>query len=167
MKLTLRNSNIKDLDNIYQLQLECFNQSDRWYKSIISQYLNNGLVIENNNKEIIGVLLQGKILPCDEHDNFIHTDDIGKEFFTNNMHLKELYGIVMICIHSNFRCKGLAQKLINKHFDINKEKLLCLNTRNDNKEAINLYIKMGYLNIGLIKDKYFFPNEDSKFMIKM
>ena len=166
MKIKLRKTINSDLESIYDLQNKCFNDSDRWYKCIISQYLNTGLVLEHYNN-IIGVLLQGNITPCESSDKFEILNDIGNEFINNNDHLKEIYGITMLCIDPNYRKKGLAQLLINKHFNINKNKLLCLNTRNLNINAINLYKKMGYNNILLIKNKYFLPNEDSRFMIKI
>ena len=167
MKLILRNSKSNDLDKIYQLQYDCFNQSDRWYKSIIPQYLNNSLVIETIDNEIIGVLLQGNILPCENNDLFIPIDDYGNNFKDKNNHKNDIFGIVMICINPDFRKKGLAQKLINKHLELNNNKLLCLNTRFDNQNAISLYKKMGYIEIGYIKEKYFFPNEDAIFMINL
>jgi ribosomal protein S18 acetylase RimI-like enzyme len=166
MKIKLRKTINSDLESIYDLQNKCFNDSDRWYKCIINQYLNTGIVIEHDNN-IIGVLLQGNITPCESSDKFEILNDIGNEFINNNDHLKEIYGITMLCIDPNYRKKGLGQLLINKHFNINQNKILCLNTRNLNINAINLYKKMGYNNILLIKNKYFLPNEDSRFMIKI
>jgi ribosomal protein S18 acetylase RimI-like enzyme len=167
MKLLLRNTDNSDLIKIFNLQVKCFETSDRWYKSIISQYLDNSIVIETLNKTIIAVLLQGNIIPCDKNDIIIPSSNYGNGFIENNLQFTELFGIVMICVHPRYRRKGLSEKLIKKHFELNKDKLLCLNTRNSNINAINLYNKMGYLEIGTIKDKYFLPNEDSKFMIKI
>lgn len=90
----------------------------------------------------------------------------GKIFLTNNLHLKELYGIVMICVNPEFRGKGLAKKLIEKHWKDNPNKVLCLNTRRSNIGAFMLYKSMGYEHIAYIKNKYFLPTEDSIFMIK-
>ena len=165
MKIILRKTINSDLESIFELQKICFNDPDRWYKCIITQYLNNGLVIEHN-KEIIGVLLQGKITPCESSDKFELLNDFSQTFINNNDHLKEIYGITMLYIHPNYRKKGLGKILINKHFNMNQNKILCLNTRNSNINAINLYKKMGYNDILLIKNKYFLPNEDSRFMIK-
>lgn len=166
MKIKLRKTINSDLESIYDLQNKCFNNSDRWYKCIISQYLNTGLVLEHDNN-IIGVLLQGNIISCEPSDKFEILNDNGTEFINNNDHFKEIYGITMLCIDPNYRKKGLAQILINKHFNINQNNMLCLNTRNSNINAINLYKKMGYNNILLIKNKYFLPEEDSRFMIKI
>ena len=174
MKVILRQSNNTDLEAIYELQTKCFNKSEHWYRSIIQNYLSNGYVLEiilPNKIKIIGVLLHGEIIPCNEGilnnsgDIFIPQNDYGKDFLQNNLHKKPLEGIVMICIHPKFRNKGLAKKLISKyHYDYNNIDI-CLNTRASNP-AFNLYIKMGYKHIGIIKDKYFLPIEDSYFMIK-
>jgi ribosomal protein S18 acetylase RimI-like enzyme len=72
----------------------------------------------------------------------------------------------MICIHPKYRGKGLGKKLIEKHFDDNKNMTLCLNTRRSNINAYQLYKTMGYEQIAFIKNKYFLPSEDSVFMIK-
>lgn len=165
----MRYTNISDLDNIYNLQINCFNVSDQWYKYIISQYLNDGIIIELcENKKIIGVLLQGDINIFENenfNNNFIPITDKGHKFIKNMDHIKTNYGIVMICIDPLYRRKGLASKLIIKHQQNNSKKILCLNTRKSNIQAIELYKKLRYEHIGDIKNKYFFPIEDSNFMI--
>lgn len=199
MKLKFRHSYQSDLEQIYKLHAKCFNESDRWYKSSIKHYLNKGIVIENVDKIIIGVLLQGNITPCNKkidieiieqsantsdifdfnnktndgttndkyhEDIFIPVSSNGKIFQSKNIHYKELQGIVMICIDPNLRGKGLAKKLIEKHWMNNPNKVLCLNTRKSNVNAFMLYKSMGYEHIAFIKNKYFLPNEDSIFMIK-
>lgn len=179
MKILLRRTTFDDLDSIYDLHLECFNINDCWYKSTIQQYLNNGLVIEiKETKQIIGVLLQGNITPCNKklpfdnnnsdykEDIFDYINDEGQKFYNEKKHYDNIYGIVMICIHPKYRKKGLAKKLINIHFDDNKDEIICLNTRKSNIGAYYLYKDMGYTQIAFIKNKYFLPNEDSIFMIK-
>ena len=178
MKLFVRRTCPDDLDKIYDLHVKCFSQTDLWYKNIIKNYLDKGIIILKDDNIIIGVLLQGDIIPCNNNNtnfNFIKNefDDIfnpitdnGIIFCNNKKQYETLYGIVMICVHPNYRKKGIAQKLINKHFDDNINKCICLNTRASNINAIKLYVKMGYEHIGFIKNKYFLPNEDSAFMIK-
>ena len=190
MKIKIRRSVQTDLEQIYDLHTKCFSQSDHWYKFAIKNYLDRGIVIEDKeNNKIIGVLLQGIITPCNvkldsmenesmtdftpdakidgyKEDIFEHTNEIGKVFFDNKNHFKPIHGIVMICVDSNFRGKGLGKKLIEKHFQDNPERVLCLNTRRSNISAYSLYKKMGYTQIAFIKNKYFNPNEDSIFMIK-
>ena len=167
MKCNIRKSNYNDLDNIYNLHINCFNINDQWYKSIIGQYINNGIIIEINNNQIIGILLQGDITPCSnsEKNDFIPINDKGIEFHNNLDHIKNKYGIVMLCVDNNFRNKGIATKLINTFLDLNKDKLLCLNTRKSNFNAFNLYKKIGFEYIAHIKNKYFLPDEDSIFMV--
>lgn len=193
MKIKIRRSCQSDLDKVYDLHAKCFSQSDHWYKSNIRQYLDNGIVVETkDSNKIIGILLQGSITPCNQDlsdfslfastdvnqentnkqdtdykaDEFIPVNDTGKLFLEKSIHFKELYGIVMVCIDSEYRGKGLAQKLIEKHWQNNSNKVLCLNTRRSNINAYSLYKKMGYEHIALIKNKYFLPTEDSIFMIK-
>jgi len=174
MKLKLRRSTQSDLENIYLLHTKCFNNSDQWYRSNIQHYLDNGILVEiKETNEIIGILLQGNITPCNKkldinidsnykEDIFESVSDKGKLFDS----YKEYYGIVMICIHPSYRGKGMAKKLIDKHFDDNQNITLCLNTRRSNINAYQLYKKMGYEHIANIKNKYFLPSEDSIFMIK-
>jgi len=177
MKIKLRKSNNNDLELIYELHVKCFEESDQWYKSIISQYLHNSYILELSNKQIIGVLLQGNITLCNNDfsifnkeeniisSDFIPSNEYGSKFLNDSKHLDEHYGITMICIDPEYRRKGLAKKLINQHITDNSNKLLCLNTRKSNKNAYELYNNMNYQEIGIIKNKYFQPNEDSIFMI--
>jgi ribosomal protein S18 acetylase RimI-like enzyme len=53
-----------------------------------------------------------------------------------------------------------------EHFEVNKSKTLCLNTRLSNINSISLYKKVGYNHIANIKNYYDYPPEDSVFMIK-
>ena len=174
MKIKLRRSIQTDLENIYELHTKCFNNSDQWYRSNIQHYLDNGILIEiKETNEIIGILLQGNITPCNKkmdmntdqeykEDIFEPVCDKGKIFDP----YEEYYGIVMICVHPSFRGKGLAKKLIEKHFEDNKDITVCINTRRSNINAYQLYKKMGYEHLAFIKNKYFLPSEDSIFMIK-
>jgi ribosomal protein S18 acetylase RimI-like enzyme len=178
MKIKLRKSNNNDLDLIYQLHIKCFDISDQWYKSIISQYLHNGYILELIDKTIIGVLLQGDITICNNDtssifssgdniipSNFIPTNEYGNNFFNDSKHLNKYYGITMICIDPKYRGKGLSKKLINQHIIDNPNKLLCLNTRQSNTRAYQVYQSMNYEQIGIIKNKYFQPNEDAILMV--
>ena len=167
-KIKIRNGTNDDLNGIYDCHLKCFDKSDLWYKSIIQQSIKNSYVIEKiEDNNIIGVLLQGTITPCEESDKdtFLNITKSGEVFKNNNLHLENLDGIVMLCIDPEFRNKGLAKKLIELHFNDNKDELVCLITRKSN-QAYNLYLKMGYEHIATIKDKYFFPTEDGYFMVK-
>jgi ribosomal protein S18 acetylase RimI-like enzyme len=181
MKVKIRRSNQADLEQVYQLQLKCFAINDQWYKSNIKHYLDSGVVIVcRESGTLIGVLLQGPITPCNQkyniedinnntdykEDIFEPVNDLGRFFFNELMHFKELYGIVMICIDPDFRGRGLGKKLIEKHWYDNPGKIVCLNTRRSNISAYSLYKSMGYEHIAFIKNKYFLPTEDSVFMVK-
>jgi len=168
MKIRIRRSNKDDVDGIYDCHKECFEQGDHWYKSSIQQFVDRSYVIEAvETKKIVGVLLQGPIVPCEmsEVDNFVPVSKTGEIFIENKLHLETNYGITMLCVVPECRGKGLATKLIELHFKENDNEMLCLNTRASNK-AIDLYKKMGYEHIASIKDKYYFPTEDSVFMVK-
>lgn len=177
----MRKSNIDDLDNIYNLHNLCFTFNDRWYKNAICQYIDDSIVIVTEDNEIIGVLLQGNFNPIlnDEELVLPNIDDrlvipnidkglvvpnIDKDLVVPNID-DEVFGIVMICIHPDYRNKGLASKLINTHIRINNEKKLYLCTRITNTNAILCYKKNGYELIGNIKNKYYLPVEDACFMI--
>lgn len=184
MKLKIRRGTQDDLDQIYDLHTRCFSSTDCWYKSSIRPYLEKAIVLElSDTNQIIGVLLQGYIVPCnkkfnvDENENENLTDkykeDIfepvnknGELFMEKNIQFKQIYGIMMVCVDPNFRGKGLAKKLIKKHFADNTNKVVCLNTRRSNINAYKLYQIMGYDHIAYIKNKYFLPSDDAIFMIK-
>jgi ribosomal protein S18 acetylase RimI-like enzyme len=168
MKIRIRRSNKEDVDGIYDCHLKCFEQGDHWYKSTIKQFVDNSFVVEEvDTKNIVGVLLQGPIIPCEqsEIENFIPCTTEGELFVENNLHLKTNYGITMICVIPECRSKGIATKLIELHIKENSNKNLCLNSRQSNK-SIKLYEKLGYKHIVTVKNKYYFPTEDSFFMIK-
>ena len=154
MEIILRKSNKDDIDNIYNLHLICFSFGDHWYKNAFSNYVDNSLVIEYDNV-IIGVLLQGYFMPL------INNDILDRPL--NIQYNDLLYGIVMLCIHPTFRNNGLATQLINEH--INHTNKSYLNVRKSNIIAIKRYIKNGYIIIGLIKNKYYLPVEDSYIMV--
>ena len=155
MKVIIRKSNINDLNKIYELHNLCFSFNDRWYKNGITQYIDDSIVIETEDNNIIGVLLQGKFIPVIGNEEIIDTTDK----FTDNV-----FGIVMLCIHPDFRNKGLATKLINNHKKLNINKKLYLCTRLTNNNAISLYLKNEYKYIGTIINKYYLPSENGYFM---
>lgn len=183
MKIKFRRGKNSDLDNIYELHTRCFSPNDHWYKSAIGNFLDNSIVIEINQETItnpiIGVLLQGLITPCNKKFNLLNGDssgykedvfepvnETGKYLQENDLHYNEYHGILMICVDPNYRGKGLAKRLIEKHFKDSTGRMICLNTRKSNIHAYLLYKHMGYEHVAYIKNKYFQPNEDSIFMMK-
>ena len=99
MKIRIRRSNKDDVNGIYECHIQCFEQGDHWYKSSIKQFVDDSFVVEKIEEEkttnIIGVLLQGTIIPCElsEVDNFIPHSTQGEFFIQNKLHLKNNYGI--------------------------------------------------------------------------
>lgn len=188
MKLKIRRGNQDDLDQVYELHTKCFSPTDCWYKSSIRPYLEKAIILElTDSKQIIGVLLQGYIVPCNKkfdideeeskketvnstgkykEDIFEPVNKSGELFMEKNIQYKQIFGIMMICVDPKYRGKGLAKKLIQKHFVDNTNKVVCLNTRRSNINAYKLYQTMGYDHIAYIKNKYFLPSEDAIFMIK-
>ena len=117
-------------------------------------YLNNSFVIEiKDSSNIIGVLLQGILIPRNpdlintvdsnyKPDAFTPINSEHKLFLENNIYCKNIHGIAMLCIDENFRSKGLAQKLIEKHWQNNPNNFSCLNVSVLNSSAYNLYKKL-------------------------
>ena len=165
MKLKIRRSIKDDIDKIYDLHNKCFEPGDQWYKIYIIQYLENSFVIENNEtKELFGVLLQGPIIAFNLNETLELINKSGEIFKDQKLYLEPIQGITMLCVHPDFRNKGLASKLIELHLKEHKNELICLHTRKSNP-AFNLYKKYGYEHIVTIKEKYYSPTEDSYFMI--
>ena len=79
--------------------------------NIIEQNINLSYVIEYNNN-IIGILLYGMIVPCDSSD-IDNLEVINNTYKDSDYYIKQINGITMLCIHPDFRNKGLATKLIN------------------------------------------------------
>jgi ribosomal protein S18 acetylase RimI-like enzyme len=151
-----------DIDNMYECHKLCFTQSDQWYKRMIEQNIDMSFVIEYNNS-IIGIILYNTMIPCDSSD-VDNIEIINEAYKDKKYYHTPIDGITMLCIHPDFRNKGLAKKLIEVYLNEHKNKLVCLHTRQSNS-AYHLYLKMGFSHIANIKDKYFFPNETSCFMI--
>ena len=159
----IRRGNNNDITNVYEFHKLCFEQSDHWYKKMIEQNIDSSYVIEYDNN-IIGVLLYSEITACDNSD-IDNLEIIDSNYTNKQFYFKSFNGITMLCIHPDYRKKGLSKKLIELFFDEHKNQILCLHTRQSNN-AYNLYLKMNFIHIANIKDKYFFPNEASCFMIK-
>ena len=159
----IRRGNITDIEMVYNCHKLCFTQSDQWYKKMIEQNIKSSYVIEYN-ENIIGILLYENIKACDNSD-INNIEIINDTYKDDKYYFSSINGITMLCIHPDFRNKGLAKKLINLYLDEHRNRLVCLHTRKSN-DAYHLYIKLGFIHIANIKDKYFFPNETSCFMIK-
>ena len=176
MNILIRKSHPSDLQQVYELSKKCFLYP--LDESKIMSYLNNSFVIETkDSSNIIGVLLQGILIPRNpdlsntvdsnyKPDAFTPINSEHKLFLENNIYCKNIHGIAMLCVDENFRSKGLAQKLIEKHWQDNPNKFSCLNVSVLNSNAYNLYKKLGYQDIAIIKN-YYINHSDSIFMVKI
>jgi ribosomal protein S18 acetylase RimI-like enzyme len=67
MKVRIRRGTNTDIDSVYVLHTKCFCSGDLWYRSNILEYLVDSLIVEllkpNESPVIIGVLLQGPVIP--------------------------------------------------------------------------------------------------------
>jgi ribosomal protein S18 acetylase RimI-like enzyme len=163
--MIIRNTTLVDIDEICELQSSCFESGDTWSRYTYLKYINNSLVIEIDNK-IVSVLIQGHITPSGYGKIFEPVNEIGQKFLDDKKNKQSTFGIALIFTDNNFRKKGFGEILINKHFELNKNRTVCLNTRVSNTNSISLYKKVGYNHIANIKNYYNYPSEDSVFMIK-
>ena len=163
--MNIRQTTLVDIEEICKLQSSCFESGDTWSRYTYLKYIDNSLVIEIDNK-IVSVLIQGHITPSGYGKIFEPVNEIGQKFLDDRKNKQSTFGIALIFTDDNFRKRGLAEMLINKHFELNKNKTLCLNTRISNINSISLYKKVGYNHIANIKNYYNYPSEDSVFMIR-
>ena len=74
-----------------------------------------------------------------------------------------------IAVHPDYRCRGIAEELVNTLVTALKEKgshCLTLEVRASNAPAIRLYEKHGFLQVGLRKNYYHNPKEDALILRK-
>lgn len=78
--------------------------------------------------------------------------------------------ITNVAVSGNFRCQGIADRLISRLDECMAERALAfisLEVRVSNAPAISLYEKNGYKNVGRRKDFYRLPTEDAYIMTKL
>ena len=165
LSMNIRHTTLVDIEEICELQSSCFESGDTWSRYTYLKYIDNSLVIEIDNK-IVSALIQGHITPSGYGKIFEPVNELGQKFLDDRKNKQSTFGIALIFTDDNFRKRGLAEMLINKHFELNKNKTLCLNTRISNINSISLYKKVGYNHIANIKNYYNYPSEDSVFMIR-
>jgi ribosomal-protein-alanine N-acetyltransferase len=145
MNFSIRQAKVEDLDKIYELETLCF--KDPYTKNLLyilfSLYPELFLVTETDNK-IIGYV-----------SGLVRRDGYGH--------------IVSICIHPDYRRKGLGtammyaiEKILKENFGVCRYRL---EVRVSNEVAIKLYHKLGYRIVKTIP-KYYLDNEDAYLMIK-
>jgi len=138
LSMNIRHTTLVDIEEICELQSSCFESGDTWSRYTYLKYIDNSLVIEIDNK-IVSVLIQGHITPSGYGKIFEPVNEVGQKFLDDRKNKQSTFGIALIFTDDNFRKRGLAEMLINKHFELNKNKTLCLNTRISNINSISFY----------------------------
>ena len=142
--MEFRLAEIKDIDNLYQLENSTF-VSPWTYSQFEYEIKENSfskLLIIEENEELIGYI-----------DYWIIFDQAT---------------INKICIKEKYRRNGLAQKLLDMCFEDIKENecmVITLEVRKSNEKAIKLYQKNGF-DIVLTKPQYYSDGEDAYYMVK-
>lgn len=140
---------ISHIKQIAELEKLCF--SDPWSINSIQEELNKPMSVfyvlilnlDTNTEIVVGYLGLYNIL--------------GEGYITN------------ICVHPEYRCLGYASMLINKVIDYSNQNnldFITLEVRESNCNAINLYKKFGFKEVGLRKNYYSKPSENAVIMTR-
>lgn len=137
MSAKIEETSIKHLDRLYEIETECF-ETEAFTKQqiayLLTDYNSVGLVAKVNG-EIAGFII-GKV-------------------YANG---KSATGhILTIDVSPKHRRRGIGLKLlheIEKAFTDKGVKICCLEAREDNTAALNLYRKHGYKIVGRLKNYY-------------
>lgn len=137
MTLTIESASIRNLDRLYEIEMECF-EREAFTKQQIAHLLtdyNSVSLIAKENDKIVGFI-------------------IGTMYFLR----KSLIGhILTIDVSPKQRRKGIGLRLLQEIEKIFKEKGVktCrLEVREDNIAALSLYQNFGYRRVGLLKNFY-------------
>jgi len=137
MTIIIEDASIRDLDRLFEIETQCFNE-EAFTRKQIAQLLRNysaiSLVAKENSK-IIGFV-------------------IGMIYFDRKASVGH---ILTIDVFLADRRKGVGSKLLCTIEAVFKEKGVKtsnLEVREDNVAAINLYEKLGYQRIGILKNYY-------------
>jgi ribosomal-protein-alanine N-acetyltransferase len=137
MLAVLEDASSKDLDRLYEIERECFNE-EAFTKDQISQLLddyNTVSLIARVKDEIAGFVIGMIHVERSALRGHVLTIDVGSPY-----RRKGIGTLLMDEIESIFRQKGVKASF--------------LEVREDNISAINLYLKLGYKIIGKL-DKYY------------
>jgi len=137
MLVTIEKASIKHLDRLYEIEIKCF-EREAFTKQQIA------CMLTDSNSVSLVSRVKGKIV------GFV----IGKIY----MDKKSATGhILTIDVSLEHRRKGIGQRLlqeIEKIFRDSGVKICCLETREDNIAALNLYQKFGYKRVGRLENYY-------------
>ena len=136
--------NENHVPQIAELEKVCFN--DPWSENSIASELQNDLalwLVALENDEVIGYVGSQTVLDGSDMMN--------------------------IAVSPDHRRKGVAEKLIDELVCLLKERksrCLILEVRASNAPAINLYTKLGFVEIGCRRNYYRNPREDALILRK-
>ncbi len=137
MDIKIEDASLTHLDRLFEIEQQCFTKeafSRQQISYLITDYNTINLVAKMNN-EIVGfTILQ---LESEDDSTFGH--------------------IITLNVASNFRRKGVAQKLLQEMESILKSRGITecrLEVRQDNAVAIKLYENLGYKEISVL-DRYY------------
>lgn len=137
MDIKIEDASLTHLDRLFEIEQQCFTKeafSRQQISYLITDYNTINLVAKINN-EIVGfTILQ---LESEDYSTFGH--------------------IITLNVASNFRRKGVAQKLLQEMESILKSRGITecrLEVRQDNAVAIKLYENLGYKEISVL-DRYY------------
>lgn len=137
MPVTIEDASIKHLDRLYEIETECFDReafTKQQIAHLLVDYNSLGLITKEEER-IVGFII-----------GTIQAEENG---LTGH--------IVTIDISKTHRRKGLGVKLLQEIERIFIEKGIhecCLEAREDNTAALNLYKKLGYTKAGRLKNYY-------------
>jgi ribosomal-protein-alanine N-acetyltransferase len=137
MEITIEDASVRFLNKLYDIQKQCFEReafTKQQIAYLLTDYNAIGLAARVNG-EIAGFA-------------------IGRIDIVRNTPFRH---ILTVDIAPSYRRKGIAQKLLREIEDIFKEKGVkecCLEVREDNAAALNLYQKLGCNKVGKLEKYY-------------
>ncbi len=137
MVVMVESATLKHLDKLYEIEKMCF-KSEAFKKQHIARLLtsyNSVSLIAKVNGDVVGFII-GMV-------------GIEREVLTGH--------IITMDVAPNYRRRGIGIKLlqeIEKIFMEKGVKICCLEVREDNVPALNLYRKLGYKKTGKLENYY-------------
>ncbi len=137
MEVKIETANLKLLDQLYQIEEQCFDQeafSKRQIAYLLTDY-NTIALVAKADSDIAGFIIAQ--VEVEENTEFGH--------------------IITINVTPKYRRKKIATKMLREIENLLKQKGIgeChLEVREDNHSAIKLYQTLGYRNIGRLENYY-------------
>ncbi len=137
MTVTIEDASIRHMDRLYEIETECFDREAFTKKQIarlLADYNSVGLIAKEDEK-IVGFIIG--TIQSEESSLIGH--------------------IITIDISKTHRRKGLGVRLLQEIEKILRENganECCLEAREDNTAALNLYQKLGYTKAGRLRNYY-------------